>query len=181
MTTDYRISIFSPDRVGLISAITGALFDLGGNLGDTTFAVLGKGAEFTTVCSLPVTVAHQEIEDQFKGLAERFEAEITIVPFALPTIHGPNADITHHFTIVGGDSPGLIARISEVFVEFESNIVRLNAQTRLKPEGARYQIDIDAWIPDVHESNCLATIINTTAILQMQCKAVRIENETTSR
>jgi glycine cleavage system transcriptional repressor len=181
MTTDYRIAIFSPDRIGLVANITGTLFDLGGNLGDTTFAVLGKGAEFSTVCNLPMSVSRQEVEEQLRGLPELAEADITVVPFALQPIHGPDAVITHHFTIVGGDSPGLIARISEVFVEFESNIVRLNAQTRPAPEGARYQIDIDAWIPANHETNCLATITNTTAILQMRCIAVRIETETPQR
>jgi len=39
------ISVMSRDRVGLVAAIAGCLFDLGGDLSDTTFAVLGGGAE----------------------------------------------------------------------------------------------------------------------------------------
>ena len=41
------VSILVQDRVGLVSEIADHLFDAGVNLGDTTFAVLGSGAEFT--------------------------------------------------------------------------------------------------------------------------------------
>lgn len=44
------VSMTGPDRVGLISAVTARLFDLGANLADTNFAVLGTGFEFNAVC-----------------------------------------------------------------------------------------------------------------------------------
>ena len=43
------VSTFCPDRVGLVSAVTGHLFGLGANLRDATFAVMGSGAEFSAV------------------------------------------------------------------------------------------------------------------------------------
>ena len=46
------VSIICEDYAGLIAEVTGHLFDLGVNLGDTTFAVLGGAAEFTSVCEL---------------------------------------------------------------------------------------------------------------------------------
>ena len=47
------VSILCRDHPGLIAAIAGRLFDIGANLGDTTFAVLGGAAEFNSVCELP--------------------------------------------------------------------------------------------------------------------------------
>ena len=47
------VSILAQDRVGLVSEVADHLFDAGVNLGDTTFAVLGSGAESTAVCELP--------------------------------------------------------------------------------------------------------------------------------
>ena len=41
--------ILAPDRVGLVSEVADHLFEACVNLGDTTFAVLGTGAEFTVV------------------------------------------------------------------------------------------------------------------------------------
>ena len=62
MATTALISILCPDRIGLVAAIAGRLFDLGGNLADTTFAVLGGGAEFTAVCEFPEGVTPETIE-----------------------------------------------------------------------------------------------------------------------
>ena len=58
MTTTALISIICEDHPGLIADVTGRLFDLGVNLGDTTFAVLGGGAEpERTVYALDLTGA----------------------------------------------------------------------------------------------------------------------------
>jgi len=56
MDTVALISVLCEDNPGLIAAITGRLYDIGANLGDTTFAVLGGAAEFTGVCELPASV-----------------------------------------------------------------------------------------------------------------------------
>ena len=51
------VSVFCPDRTGLVSAIAGRLFEIGANLGDTSFAVLGAGAEFSAICDIPAHVS----------------------------------------------------------------------------------------------------------------------------
>ena len=72
-------------------------------------------------------------------------------------------------TIQGGDHPGLIARLTEVFIEFDANIVRLNADRVSEQGGDQYVIQIDAWIPAAREHACLASISNTASSLQMHC------------
>ena len=47
------VSMTGPDRVGLISAVTARLFDLGANLAAPNFAGLGTGFEFNAVCDVP--------------------------------------------------------------------------------------------------------------------------------
>jgi len=56
MAHDVRIAISCPDRTGLLSALTGRLFDLGADMGDASFAVLGEAAEFATVARLTVSL-----------------------------------------------------------------------------------------------------------------------------
>ena len=62
MTTVALVSVLCEDNPGLIAAITGRLFDIGADLGDTTFAVLGGAAEFNTVCELPEGVSLASVE-----------------------------------------------------------------------------------------------------------------------
>jgi len=127
MAATAMISIFCPDRTGLIAAITGYLFDLGANLSDTRFTVLGAGAEFNAVCEIPEDMEFSQIEAGLGTLPEPAGAEITIRSFALDPFHGPTGDITHQITVSGGDQPGLIARLCETLVGFNANIVALNA------------------------------------------------------
>ncbi len=164
-----RISIFCPDRIGLISAVTGKLFDLGANLGDTSFAVLGTGAEYTAVCSVPNTLNDSEIEDQLHALPELEAADIRIAPFNLQNQHADSAIITHRILVEGGDNPGLVARLTEVFVEFRANIVRMNTELIPGDTYNMYRIDIHVNIPDSSAQSCLTIIENTAATLQMRC------------
>lgn len=173
MAATAMISIFCPDRTGLIAAITGHLFDLGANLGDTGFTVLGAGAEFNAVCEIPNGIEHSDIESGLAGLAELADAEISIRPFALDPVHGPTGDITHQITVSGGDQPGLVARLCETLVEFNANIVALNAggaaAAPSSGEGV-YVIRLAAWIPPGNENACLATLANTAENLRLSCK-----------
>ncbi|MBU3915784.1 ACT domain-containing protein [bacterium] len=174
MTSNIRISIFCPDRVGLISAITGKLFDLGINLGDTNFAVLGTGAEYAAVCETHSELDIEEIEEHLKSLPELENADISVNRFDLSSVHGPTASITHRITIKGGDNPGLVARLSEVFVEFKANIVRLNSEKIPGEAGNQYLIDFSVWIPEESTESCLATISNTANTLQMHCQVKKV-------
>lgn len=160
------ISVFCPDRPGLVAAITGHLFDIGADLGDTSFSMLGTGAEFTSVCTIPDGVAPSEVEAELRALPAVTDARISVRPFDLDAAHGPSGRITHRIVVSGGDRPGLVARLSEVFGEFRANIVRMDAQ-RL-PEQSVYVTRFAVSIPDRVEA-CLATVANTAGELNLSC------------
>lgn len=160
------ISVFCPDRTGLVAAITGRLFEIGADLGDTSFAVLGSGAEFTSVCDLPADATAAEVEADLTALPELEGARISVRPFELDAAHGPLGRVTHRVTVSGGDRPGLVARLTEVFGEFRANIVRMDAQ-RL-PEQALYVTRFALAIPDRAEA-CLTTVANTAEEMGLAC------------
>lgn len=165
MTGTVLVSLSCPDRTGLVAAITGALFDLGANLGDATFAVLGQAAEFTALCELPDDVTPQDVGEALGALPETADGTLTVTPFALGALHGPSGRITHRISVSGGDRPGLIARLAEVFGQYKANIVRLNAER--VPEGGallyvvRFAVSMDPAVADA----CLATVGNTAGEL----------------
>ena len=160
------ISIFCPDRTGLIAAIAGRLFEVGANLGDSSFAMLGSGAEFTSVCEIPRDLSAAEIEADLASLPVLAGARISVRPFELEAAQGPLGRITHRVTVSGGDRPGLVARLSEVFGEFQANIVRMDAQ-RI-PEQGVYVTRFSVSIPHRVQA-CLATIGNTAGELNLSC------------
>ena len=170
MSTTALVSIIGPDRVGLISAITGRLFDLGANLGDTSFAVLGGGAEFTAICEFPSGMELESLQDELEALPECDGAEVKVSRFDLASEHPASETITHTLSILGGDSPGLMARLCEVFQQFNANIVRLNSERVPGGAHAQYAISIAVAIPADAANTCLATINNTAGELGLSCE-----------
>ncbi len=165
------ITILCADRTGLVAAVAGCLFDLGANLRDTSFAVLGGGAEFTAVCDLPGELALEAVEDELRGLAELDGAEVAVRAFTMEPDSGPAAEVSHHISVSGGDQPGLIARLCETFVQFNANIVSLNAAPAPGREERRlYTIRIAVRIPAGAADACLATVSNTARTLGMTCR-----------
>lgn len=163
------VSVLGPDRVGLVAAIAEHLFDIGVNLRDTTFASLGSGAEFLAICELPSGLEAGEIEAGLQQLPELQGAEVRAVPYAFDPSPGPAGSITHRITISGGDQLGLVARLAEVFKQYDANIVRLEARKLSDAEGGLYVTRFAVFIPQEQESLCLATVSNTAGALGLDC------------
>lgn len=159
------VSTVCPDRVGLIAGIAGHLFDQGINLRDVTFAVMGAGAEFSAVCELPAGMEVAELHAGLAATPELAGAQIKVTPFDFDPDPGPLGLVTHRIEVSGGDQPGLIARLSEVFGQFGANIVRLDAQTLPDRDGGRYSIRFAVAIPAERAAACLATVANTAESL----------------
>ena len=170
MNNTALISIICEDHPGLIAEVTGRLFDLGVNLGDTTFAVLGGGAEFTLVAKLPTGTNFGDIEQELKSLKQLKDAKLTVSPFAYRETHDEQAHITHRIEITGDDSPGLIARLSEALPKFGANIVRLNSESIPSDSGARFLLRMELSVPAAKEASCMATIANTASQLNLKCQ-----------
>jgi glycine cleavage system transcriptional repressor len=165
------VSILCRDRVGLVSSVADFLFTAGVNLRDTTFAVYGAGAEFSSVCELPDGTAVAEIESGLVALRELEGAEVRVTPFAFDPIPGPAVRITHRIEVGGGDQLGLIARLSEIFAQFDANIVRMDAQKLPDSEGGRYVTRFAVSLPPERADTCLAAIANTAGSLGLDSTA----------
>jgi glycine cleavage system transcriptional repressor len=170
MSNTALISILCADHPGLIAEVSGRLFDLGVNLGDATFAVLGGGAEFTLVAKLPAGLGFAEIEQELKSLKLLKDAKLSVAPFAYRETHDEQAQITHRVEITGDDSPGLIARLSEALPKFGANIVRLNSESIPSESGARFLLRMALSVPAGKEASCMATVANTASQLNLKCQ-----------
>ncbi|MBT3764713.1 MAG: amino acid-binding protein [Rhodospirillaceae bacterium] len=163
------VTIDCADRVGLVSETAGILFDLGANMEDTVFRVFGDQAKLTAVCDFPSDLSLDELQFSLIEQLGLGNEEVNVAPYTGPTLENPSESITHRIIVSGGDRPGLIARLSEVFVQFRANIVRLNAEKSSDDENATYRIRIDLSISPKNERACLATIANTAGELGLNC------------
>jgi glycine cleavage system transcriptional repressor len=163
------ITLLAPDRTGFVAAVAGALFDLGASLGDTTFAVLGEAAEWSAISEIPADVSISEIKQALSSLPQTQGARISVEPFEFGAATNASAQITHRLTLSGGDRPGLIARLAEVFEQYQANIVRLNATRLPVGSGAQYMVRLAVNIPPQAADRCIATVVNTAGELSLSC------------
>lgn len=171
MAHDVRIAISCPDRTGLLSAITGRLFELEADIGDASFDVLGAAAEFTTVATLPDTLAAEDVGDALRTLEELAGADVSVTPFPLGAVRSESGQVTHRIEVRGTDRPGLVARLTEAFADYGANIVRMDCERVRGDTAADYVIQIEAWIPAARAETCLAAIDNTAQSLGLSSHA----------
>jgi glycine cleavage system transcriptional repressor len=168
------VSILCQDQVGLVAAVADYLFAQGINLRDTTFAAMGKGAEFTAICELPVGLNAAHLEDGLALVPELEYAQIRVVPYQFDPLPGPMGRVTHRVEVEGGDQLGLIARIAEIFAQYGANIVRLDAQKLPEAEGGRYVTRFAVWLAPERASVCLAAVANTAGSLGLASRVVTV-------
>jgi len=169
MGTSALITIECADHPGLIAEVTGRLFDLGINLGDTSFAVLNGQAEFSMVAGLPQGIALGDVDKELKSLPQIKDAKLSVVPFTYNAVHTEQEHVTHRVEITGDDSPGLIARLSEALPQFGANIVRLNSESVPSDSGARFLLTMAIAVPPAKAATCMATVGNTASQLNLKC------------
>lgn len=159
------IFIECPDRTGIIAAVTGHLFDVGADLGETAFAAVGGRAEFSTECTVPDGTSEADLRQVLAAIPE--VAGGTVRVSRPDTAGGDRA--THRIIVAGGNRPGLIARLSEAFVQFDVNILRLDASLVPGGNGDRYVTRFAVAIPPHRTQACLATVSNTAGELGLTC------------
>jgi len=171
MAHDIRIAISCPDRTGLLSAVTGRLFDLGADIGDASFAVLAAAAEFATVARLPDDLSVQDVHNALISIDELDGAEISVTPFTLGRDHPDIDQVTHRVEVRGTDRPGLVARLTEAFSDYGANIVRMDCERVSGGSAEDYIVRIEAWIPGERAETCLAAVDNTAQSLGLTYSA----------
>ncbi len=173
MSHSLHISLKGPDRIGLVAAVSACLFDLGGNLRDTAFALLGSGFEFSCVVELPEDVDKEAVRSALLDLEPVHGADVAVSDFRDTADQGDASPITHWIEVVGSDQPGLIARVSEVFGEYQANLVRMSSGResagRQGADGPRYITRFEVSIPPERAGACLAAVDNTAGQLMLTC------------
>ncbi len=169
MNANARIMISCDDRVGLISDITGRLFDIGANLGTTSFTIKDAKAIFETDCELPESCSIAECKSAVSELPMT-NADIVVEQIAAAPELTTAPGATHLIECSGIDQPGLIARLSEIFIEYNANIVRMAASATDEKDARIYTTRFAVEIPAERAANCLATLANTAGSMRLVFK-----------
>lgn len=169
-SVSFLISIIGRDRTGVVSAVSGYLFEIGANLADSSFAVLGEAFEFSCVATFENGSEMAEVEKGLAALDLLQGARISVTRFHYELERGDSAEITHLVEITGGDRPGLVARISEVLVDYDANIVRMSSRRVPQEDGSfDYRTRFAINVGEGRLMALEAALYNTAGSLRLDC------------
>ncbi|WP_417457331.1 glycine cleavage system protein R [Kordiimonas sp.] len=174
----FLISIIGLDRVGVVSGVTGYLFETGANLADSAFAVLGEGFEFSCIAEFEAGADEDEVSAGLAALDVVAGARITVSRFPFALARGESATITHIVDISGGDRPGLVARISDVLVEYGANIVRMSSKRTAVDAGFDYRTRFAINLGEGRFAALEAALYNTAGSLRLNCGVEAVGDNT---
>ncbi len=167
MAENALIAYVGADRAGLVSKVTGRLFELGGDLGDVTFNALGEAAEMTLLCEMPKDLTLDRLAKELKALPEVQSGELKVTAFHMKTMLGPSSRITHRIILSGGDRPGLVAKITKIIDEHGANIVRMTAERLTGASGKQYISRFAISLREERAPACLGAIVTLAGELKL--------------
>jgi len=169
VSSNLLISIIGRDQVGVVSAVTSYLFEIGANLADSAYAVLGQGFEFSCVAEFATVTTPDEVREGLAAISLLDGATITVTGFPFNLTRDDTGTITHVIEVKGGDRPGLVARISEVLVDFDANIVRMNSRRIETEDGFDYRTRFAVNVSPERAKALESTLYNTAGSLRLLC------------
>jgi glycine cleavage system transcriptional repressor len=122
----YVLNVMAEDRPGIVSAVSGAVADLGGNIEAVSQTVLKGYFTLIMIVSMPPGVSGEQLERTVgaTGGERAFMVLVRpVVPFPPPAV--PRGSESFVITVMGEDRPGTIFRVSSYLAEKGVNITDL--------------------------------------------------------
>ncbi len=149
MEKHYVLTAFGKDRPGVVADVTGLIFEIGGNLEDTTMTRLAD--EFAIILLFSI---RKDIENDLAKACRRLEKErgvsayfrpaetsggVMKIPYTLQRVHAEGIDHT-----------GIVYRISDYLASIKVNIANLTSRRVTSPESGtvRYILEIVIQVPE---------------------------------
>ncbi len=176
----FALTIVGRDRPGIVSQVTGILFNLGCNIADSSCSILG--GQFAMILIL----AHSEFTDRdsfgdaFKPLED---ADLTVALRVLKPggeIHPKITGDLCMISVYGADKPGIVYRVAQILGEKKVNITDLNTKLvgseqrpvyvmileAALPEGIE-ETDVDAWLAPVRDELQIDITVRTIPTVEL--------------
>lgn len=134
------------DRPGIAAAITGPLFELGGNLEDCSMTILSGQFAMVLVVELPEGLEIGALEAALAGPASRLDLGLAVRPIgdiAPRPIPGPHCVLSVH----GADHPGIVHRVVSLLADAAVNITDLATRVIGDPGEPVYAMVLEVVLP----------------------------------
>lgn len=129
------------DQPGIVAALTGAIFELGGNLDDATMTRLHGAFAAMLSARLPLTVAEDQARAALAPVAEVFGLSLTVQGVTDPAPAEAAPD--HLITVYGADRPGIVHQVASLLADAGVNITDMDTRVAGLPGEPFYVMQLE--------------------------------------
>jgi glycine cleavage system transcriptional repressor len=139
--TEYILSVAARDRSGIVAELSGALFELGGNIVTATQTVLHGYFAMIVLCTMDESVAPEDIRNK---IGERVRSDLNLyLTRRQPAVTEPDETRTYVITLIGPNRPGVLHALASYLASKQINIDDLRCQTT----GDRFVVICQVSVP----------------------------------
>jgi glycine cleavage system transcriptional repressor len=144
--SEYAVTAIGRDRPGIVAAISGALFELGGNIADSRMAILGGHFAVMLIVDAPDEVGADRLGQRLGAVRDELELEALQVN---EVAHLADSDHpTHLVSVYGADHPGIVHAVTTVLAERAVNVTDLQTRVAGSADAPLYVMLIEVALGD---------------------------------
>ena len=177
------ISVVSEDRPGIIAEITGAIFELNGDLADLSQSILCGYLTMTLIATFDADLTPEDVHSKLASIQSKNDYEIIVKSMDLPLqqVVVDLPDKTYILTVQGKNKSGMVYSISSFCHQRGINILDLS--TTLKDDQYTMVLQLDLSkvesIKQVREDLDLHAQQNEVNVMMQHYDIFRVTNEVT--
>jgi glycine cleavage system transcriptional repressor len=156
----FAVTAIGRDRPGIVSGLTGALRDLGGNLEDVSSTILRGHFAMMLVVDAQAGTKVDQLLDRLTAAAEPLGVHVTVSDVEAGTPDRPRA--THVLSVYGADQPGIVASFAGRLAERGANITDLSCRLT-SSDAPVYVMLAEVAVPDGLDEEGLAGELRSLA------------------
>jgi glycine cleavage system transcriptional repressor len=140
--SEFAVTAIGRDRPGIVAEISGALYELRGNIEDSRMAILGGHFAVMLIVEVPEEVGQDSVAGRLTEAGERLGLDALTVHPVSP-VSGAAARPTHLVSVYGADHPGIVHSLTSALAERGVNVTDLQTRVAGVPESPFYVMLIE--------------------------------------
>ena len=148
----FAVIAIGSDRPGIVAALTGALYELGGNLEDVDSSILRGHFAIMLVVDAPDGLEGSALADALRQAAEPLGVSVTVRDVEAGKPGRPGA--THVLVAYASDRPGIVARMTSLLATRGVNITDLSCRLTAEDPPV-YALVAEVALPEGVEAEAL--------------------------
>jgi glycine cleavage system transcriptional repressor len=144
--SEFAVWALGADRPGIVAAVTGALYEQGGNLKDCSMTVLSGHFAMMMLVEGPEGLSASTLEAALADARARFDLTVAVRPVGEATPLVTEGDI-YIVSVYGSDHPGILHRIATVLADANVNVTDVNTRIIGDVDEPVYAMLLEVTLP----------------------------------